>query len=154
MLLFDTAPLARWQLLCMWPSFWILFSSILWEMLFGSGVKMKGGRKCQLPWSMVQVLCLLPNATHRMLWGGSPTLNWQRKSSSLFAALVNKREKLEFGWKQRWIAAAEGLLPFWIKSACLRLGLDVTRASLCHSKGRFYLSLRNLSNWRAEHLSQ
>lgn len=39
-LLSGAAPLARWQLLLCWqPNFWILLSSVLWEMIFGSGVR-------------------------------------------------------------------------------------------------------------------
>lgn len=85
---------------------------------------------------------------------GSQRAYLQHFISSFYESIVNKREKLEFGWEQGWIAAAGGLLPLRIKPACLRLGLDMTGASLCHSKGRFYLSLRNWSNWRAEYLTQ
>lgn len=85
---------------------------------------------------------------------GSHRAYLQHFISSFYESIVNKREKLEFGCEQGWVAAAEGLLPFCIKSACLRLGLDVTWASLCHSKGRFYLSLRNWSNWSTEYLTQ
>jgi len=70
---------------------------------------------------------------------GSHQAYLQHFISSFYESVVNKREKLEFGWERRWIDAAEGLLPFRIKSACLRLGLDMTWISLCHSKGKFYL---------------
>lgn len=76
------------------------------------------GRKCHLPWSMIQDLW---HTKHQKLQGGNPTLNRQRKSWSTLTALyliflrkhiVNKRWKLEFGSEQRWIAAAAVGLAF------------------------------------------
>lgn len=114
------------------------------------------GRKkvLKLPCSVVQVLCLLANPM-----GGSPTLNQLRKPSSLFAALylifLRKHSKQERETRLRLRAGLSSCSrrpsAIWIKSACLSLGLDM---SLRHSKGRFFLSLRNESNWGAKYLTQ
>lgn len=104
---FDSAPLARWQLLlCMWPSFLIFFSSMLWEMIFGRRVNMKGGRKYQLPCSVVWICVSYQMLQIKYSWVGAPP--WTDRGScrvysqyfisSFNERIVNKREKLEFGW--------------------------------------------------------